>query len=213
MSKASGPDITDWITAISAGLAFLATAGLAYIAYKQMAQLGKQASDDSKQLDKQIEASQGMGEAVLESARAQVQPMVFAHPGMIVRGDYMSKQAIDVASTEVGFTYRLANEGSGLALNVRSGVIVDDVSVEWGAGGGMPFRALRGGEQVPAEPEQSPLLVPFQKGALPENWQVLDHQYWAEFSNVFDDRFRTVVHADPSTDAEFIRLPTLKPAS
>ena len=195
---------TDWLTGVSGALVFLATVGLGIVAVVQMVRLSRQARDDSQHLQDQIAASVAMGTAIKEAARAEVQPMVFAHPVLIVSGSGTHPEARNLSTTEVGFTYRVINEGTGLATNVRHGVQVGDISGEFG--GGMPYRALRGAEQQPPD-DVPPLMVPFQLGALPTDWRVRHHKYWAEFSNVFGDRFRTVIDGDPTKDAEFIRLP------
>ena len=78
---------TDWLTGISGALVFIATGALAVVALLQMQKLSGQAKDEALALDKQITATLEQGEAIREAARAQLQPIVFAHPtGAPVRG-------------------------------------------------------------------------------------------------------------------------------
>src|ERR1700722_6059767 len=61
-----------------------------------------------------VQASIEQGRAVREAARAQNQPIVFAHTyGDAIKGPNDD----DLGPGEVGFRYRLVNEGTGVALN------------------------------------------------------------------------------------------------
>jgi len=70
---------TDWLTRVSGALVFVATAVLAGVAMLQMRKLNEQAEAEAAAVQKQIDASIAQGEAIREAARAQLQPMVFAH--------------------------------------------------------------------------------------------------------------------------------------
>jgi hypothetical protein len=50
---------------------------------------------------------------------------------------------------QVGFGYKLANEGTRLAISIRHGVEIASARFEYG--GGMQWRALRPGERQPAD--------------------------------------------------------------
>ena len=122
-----------------------------------MWRLSEQARDEAAAIYKQIAASIEQGEAIREAARAQLQPMVFAHgdqthtrPGVEGEVEFVSRETMteyQLGAGQIGFGYRLANEGTGLALNIRHGVEIGDKQLEYA--GGMQFRSLRPGEWVP----------------------------------------------------------------
>jgi hypothetical protein len=114
---------------------------------------------------------------------------------------------------EVGFGYRLTNEGTGIALNIRHGLEIAGRLIEFGSG--MQMRALRPGEtQPPADYldpnghmiQFLPLVVASALASLPEDWAMLPRYYWAEFENVFSERFRTSNPSLPDQPASFERV-------
>jgi hypothetical protein len=188
----------DWLTAIGGFGAFLATAVLAFIATKQMKSLGQQ-----------IDASVEQGRAVREAARAQLQPIVFAHStGPYVRGP---DDRLSLAEGQIAFPFYLANEGDGIALNIRHGVEIDGQDSEFTGG---EFRALRTGEKAPpVDPvsgqvmEGRPLTIVKAEHELQPGWEVRPRWYWARFENVFGEPFETRSSNDPRESPLFIRLP------
>jgi len=112
---------------------------------------------------------------------------------------------------QVGFGYKLANEGTGLAINIRHGIEIAGERFEYG--GGMQWRALAPGERQPADDfldqgnwiRITPLAVVVDERELQENWAVQLRHYWAEFESVFGERFRTRNSIDPRQPAEFER--------
>jgi len=217
----------EWLTAIGGIGAFIATARLAFLARRQMTAAQNQVDvmrDTSKAeaaaVEKQITASIAQGEAIREAARAQLQPMVFAHGDCthtyaepadeVVMGRQENEYLL--SSGQVGFGYKLANEGTGLALNIRHGVDVGGTRFEYG--GGMHWRALRPGESQPGQDSLDqgvwirivPLVVVCDERELPPNWEVQPRHYWTEFESVFGERFRTRNPNDPRQPAEFERI-------
>jgi hypothetical protein len=151
--------LTDWLTAIGGVGAFLATGVLAILAYKQMDTLREQAgsardqvaimravaADDAAAVHEQIAASIAQSEAIREAVRAVIQPIVLAHatgPSKQGPDDYLM-----LSEGYIGFTYRLTNEGGGIALNIRHGIEVGGRDFEFG--GGMETRALGPGQSMP----------------------------------------------------------------
>jgi hypothetical protein len=151
-------------------------------------------------------------EASRDAARAQLQPIVFAHAqGAWVRGP---NDDLDLAEGMVTFQYHLANEGSGIALNIRSGVGIGDVDYEFGDG--LQVRVLRPGETIPPiEPGTGKLLhlrtfhVAKEEHSLPVGWQTIPRTYWARFENVFGEEFETRNPSDPRQSAAFMRVTEL----
>jgi hypothetical protein len=206
----------EWLTAIGGVGAFAATARLAYLAKEQMDATSRQADEEAKRLDKQVTASLEQGEAIRESARAQLQPMVFAHADAVrtcpnAAGGERDNEYM-LGSGQVGFGYKLANEGTGLGLNIRHGVAIEDK--RWEFGEGMRWRALRPGEQQPAADfldqgvwiRIKPLVVVCDERELPSDWAMRPRYYWTEFENVFGERFGTRNPSDPAQPAGFVRL-------
>jgi hypothetical protein len=200
-------DFPAWLTAIGGVGAFLATVRLAYLAKQQIDAGQRQAASEAERVEKQIAASIKQGEAIREAARAQLQPMVFAHGDQTHIGP---DDEYRITDGQVGFGYRLKNEGTGLALNIRHGVTVDGQEVEYEEG---QWRALRPGEAQPAFDYVDPLghfirvppwVVVGDQRRLPSDWS---HRiYWARFENVFGERFVTRNPSDPTQAAEFERL-------
>lgn len=200
--------LTDWLTAIGGLLVFIATAVLAVLAKLQMDDSRRASADEAAAIEKQITASVQQGHAIREAARAQLQPIVFAHGDQLHRGP---DDEYGLPEGMVGFGYRLANEGTGLALNIRHGIEIDGRKVlifEEGIS-----RSLRSGEWQPPPDRQDergihrvrPLVVACPEHELPEGWGRLTRYYWATFENVFGERFLTRNPSDPARPAEFRR--------
>ena len=107
---------TDWLTGVSGTLVFVATAGLAWIARRQMKQLAKQAEDTREDVLAQIGASADIARGTMDAARAALQPMVFAQPkGVIGFDPRQSNTGISHSSTRIrwGFDtdYRTTDPG------------------------------------------------------------------------------------------------------
>jgi hypothetical protein len=202
--------LTDWLTAIGGLLVFAATALLALLAYKQMNVIRQSSADEATAFKKQIQASIEQGEAIREAARAQLQPMVFAHADQIHSGpddEYM------LSDGQMGFGYRLKNEGTGIALNIRHGIEIDGREIEFGEG--KRSRALRPGEAQPMfdylDPQGhfiriTPFAVVCIASNLPPAWPTVSVGYWARFESVFGERFETHNPSDPLQPAEFKRI-------
>jgi hypothetical protein len=186
---------TDWLTGISGALAFAATAVLAGVAVAQMRKLSSQAR---------------------EQASALQQPMVFAHGDETKTwpegtGEPNPNEAM-LGPGQVGFGYKLANEGTGLAMNIRHGVEVAGKRLEFGDG--MQFRSLPPGEWHPARDflqdgvriRIRPFYVVVNVNQLPADYLTQPRHYWADFDNVFGERFRTRNPNDPTKSAAFERL-------
>ena len=158
-----------------------------------------------------VSASVGQGQAVREAARAQVQPIVFAS---VVQGTVSGPdEGDDVSGDEIGFPYRLSNEGTGVALNVRHGVEVGGIEREFGDG--MEVRSLRPGETLPPPSGIGivrPLIVVFRRDELPQRWSSQPRTYWARFENVFGDAFETRNPLDPQQSAAFMRMTEIGPS-
>ena len=200
--------LPEWLTAIGGLLVFAATAALAWVAKKQMGDARRASAAEAAAIEKQIGASIQQGDAIREAARAQLQPVVFAHGDQLHRGP---DDEYDLPEGMIGFGYRLANEGTGLALNVRHGIEIDGRKVlifEEGIS-----RSLRSGEWQPPPdrhdersiPRIRPLVVACSVHELPEGWEMLTRYYWATFENVFGERFLTRNPSDPARPAEFRR--------
>jgi hypothetical protein len=230
--------LTDWLTVIGGFLVFAATAALAFLAYRQMQTLGVQSkaaqdqvkaaneqvkaandqveimrrasADEAAAMRDQIKASVEHGEATREAARAQLQPIVFAHGDAVNTGP---DNGYDLGEGEIGFGYRLANEGTGIALNIRHGVEIDGIEFEFG--GGMQWRALRPSEAQPAFDfvdaqgdfiHVKPFVVACSESDLPERWRTLPRSYWARFESVFGEKFKTTNPNYPERPASFVRV-------
>lgn len=210
--------LPDWLTAIGGVGAFLATAALAFLARKQMSAARDQvdvmrraAADEAKTVREQIDASIAQGTAIRDAARAQLQPIVFATATQAwVRGPDDPLQ-LGLGAGQVAFPYYLANEGSGIALNIRHGVEVDGNDEAFGEG--MEFRVLRPGESQPILDPASgkllqirPLAVVKAEHELGTGWEKRPRRYWARFENVFGEQFETRNPFDPQQSATLTRL-------
>lgn len=242
--ESSGPDLTDWLAAGASIAAAAAAVVLLVLAFRQMKAAREQAAATNDQvqllreeavrsvarqrtqdLDRQTEqnrrddavreqlaALRAITEATLASTRAQLQPLVFAHAlkGMVRGPD----ERLNIDSGYVAFEYRLSNEGTGIALNVRHGVELDGVDHEHGDG--MEVRVLRAGENDPPIEAATGRLVLMQgfivvlPAARAEESAGLDARtYWARFENVFGERFETRNPIDPRQSASFMRITQL----
>jgi hypothetical protein len=202
----------EWLTAIGGVLVFAATAALAVIAKRQMDLLRRSSTDEAAAVQKQIDASLEQGRAIRDAARAQLQPIVFAHGDRTFSGPDDSP-GIDLHADQLGFSYHLGNEGTGIALNISHGVEVGGVEYEFG--GGMQMRVLRPDERQPPADfinelgqtiRYQPLVVAVPRGALAEDWSTTVVQYWTRYDNVFGERFETRNPSRPDVPAEFRRI-------
>lgn len=142
-------------------------------------------------------------QATRDAARAQLQPVMFAHAlGAPRRGP---NDDLDIDAELAAASYSIANEGTGLALDIEHGVSFDDD--EFAFGGGMRLRAARPGESLPPEPNrQRPFAATFPLSVLDQaNRNRLAAVYWCRFSNVFGDRFETRNSLDPREPPVFTR--------
>jgi hypothetical protein len=206
---------TDWLTGIGGFGAFAATTVLAVLARAQMkaaqaqvAIMRKAAASENATVREQIAASIAQGEAIREAARAQLQPIVFGHAVPIVLGP---NDEYSISAEDVAFAYYIQNEGTGIALNIRHGVEIAGVDYEYGDG--KQVRALRPGEALPPrDPIAGTLIwrvalsVVRPRRDLPKRWDTESRNYWANFENVFGERFVTRNPSDPSQPARFERL-------
>jgi hypothetical protein len=191
-----------------------ATIVLAVITYKLASASGRQigvmrqAADDQikalkettdKELAlvrKQIEASVAQNDAVRQAARAQLQPIVFAHGwGPPLTGG-------DVPPGRIRLNYYLRNEGVGPALDVEHGISVGGVEMTIDDAGAR-YRTLSVGESAPPGYPNSAAFGPLHVMALNTEPDLF---YWARFSNVFGDRFEVRNFPDASRAAGFRRL-------
>jgi hypothetical protein len=175
----------------------------------QVATIRETAESELALMRDNVRAAVEQGNAVREAARAQVQPIVFAFfGGTAVRGP---DEDAGVGAGEVGIRYSLANEGTGVALNVAHGVEI--CGIERAFGDGMTYRSLIPGEIIPppGSPKELNPCVAFNEADLPANWPAASCTYWVRFENVFGDRFETRNPHDPSQSASFIRVTDLGP--
>ena len=219
LEATSHVDAAAWLTAIGGLLVFAATAVLAGLAKKQIDDSRTASAADAAAVGKQIDASITQGEAIREAARAQLQPMVFAHMDAIrtwppsaddeVRGERNNEYQLQ--SGQIGFGYRLKNEGTGIALNIEHGVEIDGHEIPFG--GGMRLLALRPGEAHPAFDyidsqghfiRIAPWAAVADEREISREWT--SRVYWARFDNVFNERFETRNPSDPTKAAEFNRI-------
>ncbi|MGI8557878.1 MAG: hypothetical protein ACR2ND_06165 [Solirubrobacteraceae bacterium] len=156
----------------------------------------------------QVDAAVEQGRAIREAARAQLQPIVFAHAIPVVVGP---NDEYSIGEDDVAFAYFLQNEGTGIALNVRHGVEIGGIDYEYG--GGMQVRVLRPGESLPLRDAASgqliwrvSLAVVRRRDELPDGWHTEPRHYWASFESVFGERFETRNPRDPEVPADFKRL-------
>jgi hypothetical protein len=168
----------------------------------------KRRAEQDERLVEQIAAVAGIADETRAAARAQLQPIVFAHAlGAHARGP---NDNFDISAGQLAFPYRLANEGTGIALNIRHGVEIDGAEFEFGDG--MKMRVLRSGEEWPLRDPATAKLVQIRPFAaivndheLPETWPNVTPVYWTRFENVFGERFMTRNPADPRISASFQR--------
>jgi hypothetical protein len=202
----------EWLTAIGGLGAFVATAVLAGVAVKQMqaarAQVDvtrKTAHDDAEAMTKQIDASIAQSDAIREAARVFVQPRVLGYAaGVAIRGPDTYR---DGGNEEIGFPYRIVNEGGGIALNIVHGIELD--GVEHLFGGGMETAALGAGFSSPPPDSDlggfRPLVVVVREDELPSNWATLPRSYIVRFTNVLGERYETRTPLDPTQPHTFER--------
>lgn len=170
----------------------------------------REQSERERALQGQLEALGGITLATRDASRAQLQPVVFAH----ARGGG-GTDLDDAGQWFATFPYYLANEGTGLALNIEHGVEVGGVRFTFADRGRV--RSLRPGESAPPRDEQTdqlrfrPYAVTVPEDALPADWRALDRSYWARFESVFDDVFETQNPLDPRQSASFMKLTELSP--
>jgi hypothetical protein len=152
-----------------------------------------------------VQASIEQGRAVRAAAQAQNQPIVFAH----VFGSAIKGSKDGVGPGQVGFRYRLVNDGTGVALNIRHGVELCGIVREFGDG--MEVRSMRPAEKLPPGGRTtSPFFtVMFPEDELPPNWHNEARAYWVSFENVFSETFKTANPHDPHQSAAFIRVEEL----
>jgi hypothetical protein len=153
-----------------------------------------------------VQASIEQGHAVREAARAQNQPIVFAHTyGGAIKGP---AEEAGVGPGEVGFRYRLINEGTGVALNIRHGVELCGIVREHGDG--MEVRSMRPAQELPkGRTTALAFTVVFREDELPQGWAKEALAYWVGFENVFGETFKTANPHDSHQSAAFMRVEEL----
>lgn len=152
----------------------------------------------------QINASVEQNRAVREAARAQLQPVVLALATQIVEGP---NEEYSIREDQVAIAYFVANEGSGIAVNIQHGVKVGGEQHKYG--GGLQIRVLGPGESQPIRDVSGQLIwrVPiFVIRSREELWGSRDVSYWASFQNVFGERFETVNPSRPEVPFLFSRI-------
>ncbi len=167
---------------------FVATLGLAILAYIQ------------------VRGARDAVVATREAARAQLQPIVYAHAIVAQRIEGPCPE-LGLAEGDVGFAYYLSNEGTGIALNVRHGVCVAGEDHEFHA----ELRALRPGEEYrghdPVTGKRTEghkgLVVRVPKLGLAADVDSVPDTYWVRFESVFGDLFETRNPPDPEKSATF----------
>jgi hypothetical protein len=218
-------NLTDWLTAGGGLGAFIATGILAGVAVRQIGlareQMGKlddqvKAAQDQVDAMKQtsaaelsavrdqIAASVEQNRAVREAARAQLQPVVLAHATQIIEGP---NDEYSIREDQVAIAYFVANEGSGIALNIRHGVKIDGERHEYGDG--LQIRVLGPGESQPIRDPAGDLIwrVPMFVVRPREELPIFgSRSYWASFQNVFGERFETVNPIRPDVPFLFRRV-------
>jgi hypothetical protein len=227
-------DATTWIAVGSIGTFVLAIATAALVwmtrglagqaeasaeaAQEQVRVMRAAADADALAIRDQITAATAQSEATQRAARAQLQPIVFARisggarrsstTGTDVVDGPRTMIGADLADGEIGFPYTLANEGTGIALDVHHGVEI--AGADYAFGGGMPLHVLHAGEKVPPPTahDRPKVVVPFyvvvNEADLPTGWRTLVRTYWARFENVFGEQFETRVPSNPQQSASFM---------
>lgn len=210
--------LPDWLTAIGGLLVFAATVALAVVAVYQMKEAERASAGERDLVNRQIAASIAQGAEIRAAARAQLQPVVFAHGDRTLIGDKEPSEFL--TETDVGFTYRLKNEGTGLALNIRHGIDLNGKEYEYI--GGMQWRVLNPSEEAPprsyvtvtgAPVPVEPFMVPVHRDELSEAWAARPRCDWARYENMFGERYETRNPSDPTQSADFRRLEEPQPAS
>jgi cell division protein FtsL len=187
----------------------------------QVEVMRKTAEDELKVLQRQVEASVAQSQAVSDAARAQLQPIVFAYDVRPGRVEY---------SGRIGFCYRLTNEGTGVALNLRHGVEIGSFYHEFGGEKPHEIGALRAGEGLPSPTDPDTLaemedmgeklfwwwpstqervdgyVLTVRHDKLPSGSVDKQLIHWVRFENVFGERFETRNPADPSQSPTFRRI-------
>jgi hypothetical protein len=126
----------------------------------------------------QIKASTDANDAVRDAARKQLQPIVIAYP-----------EAVTMEGQTRMFTYRLRNEGTGPALDIEHGFMLDD-------------------ERVSAQHHIRLLSVGRDRAfARTTAYDGQAVTYFAQFSNVFGERFETLNPEDENARGSFRQLP------
>jgi Na+-transporting methylmalonyl-CoA/oxaloacetate decarboxylase gamma subunit len=224
---APAASLPDWLTAIGGVGAFLATSVLAVVATKQMGKLERQAQaaqdqvraaqeqvnlmrqtarDDARAVTDQVAASIAQSEAIRDAARVFVQPRVLGYPaGAASRGP---DPYGDIGEGEIGFPYRIVNEGGGLALNVQHGIELE--GEDYLFGGGMETAALGAGFSSPPPDSDlggfRPLFVVVREDVLVASWPRRPVRYLARFTNVLGERYETRTPADPTQSHTFKQI-------
>ncbi|HEX4483315.1 MAG TPA: hypothetical protein VH081_05965 [Solirubrobacteraceae bacterium] len=188
----------------------IATAGLAFLAYRQMRASDVQMRGARAQADAAIALAKQQTTATLEIAREtreaaerQWQPRVFVHgKGRF----YLGHGHDDVPEDQVGVPYYLSNEGTGPAFNVEHGIEIAGKSYTWND---WQWRSMRAGEFIPP-------LSPASTQPVPEGeivvlvpaleWERRTLVYWSRFENLLGDRFEVRNYDDPRAPSRFLRL-------
>jgi len=123
---------------------------------------------------RQAGASLAANVAVREAARAQLQPLVFGR-----------LRSPDEATS---FTYRISNQGTGPALDIEHGIIID---------GGVEISSPRVRSLRVEENHRITIQIPADAHIVSS---------FARFSNVFGERFEIVNPADRNIAATLRRL-------
>lgn len=158
-------------------------------------------------VQQQIGAAMDQNEALRDSSRAQLQPIVFAHGLGDSVTDPMNPAMRNLPPGRIRVTYHLRNEGVGPALDVEHGISVGGVE-STPEDAGARFRTLAAGEEAPPmrpNLQYAPLYVDV-LNAEP------DLVYWTRFSNVFNDRFEVLNYPDGSRPAVFRMISRAQPA-
>jgi hypothetical protein len=204
----SAAQATDWLTAIGGVGAFLATLGLAVLAFFQMRATRQQ----SRAALEQVTAVREQADAMREVAARQVYPLVYAHEwhGPIWDND---EQAF-------AMRYYLSNEGLGPALNIEHGVRVGAKEFIFGHRDPYRFRSIQPGEFLPPLDPADPNPVPpghltrfvqrndyYATGVAGPHLRPSEIVYICRYEDLFGDRWETANSNDPTTRVAVRRLP------
>jgi hypothetical protein len=209
------------LVAIGGVAAAVATILLAFFARFQMAAARDQVTTMRKSAEAQIEALKETtanelelvqkqigaviegNDRVRDAARAQLQPIVFAHgfgpptTGADIRG-------APVPSGRTRVAYFLKNEGVGPALDVEHGISVGGVKHTVDDAGSR-YRTAAAGETMPPGYPDDTKYSPLAIDVLTAGVALV---YWTRFSNVFGDRFEVLNYPDAGRPAVFRMLPS-----